>query len=254
MSDDKAIEQERYDARARAMIRSGGTEVIPADWHALVPLILQEPYDCYQAWVEGVLRPGHRVLEIGCGVGAFTGLLLNSRASVCALDISPSSLEVLRANHPGATNLETRQGDMEALPFPDGSFDLVASAGSLSYGDNATVLQEIYRVLCPGGQFICVDSFDHNPIYRLNRWLNHLRGERTTSTLQRMPTLALVEAYRQRFGQAEVRYFGSITWLAAGLQKALGPSAAAHLSAWVDRTVRVRRSAFKIVMKATKQA
>ena len=68
---------------------------------------------------------------------------------------------------------------MELLPFDNEIFDIVACAGGLSYGDNKLVLNEIYRVLKPKGMFICIDSLNENPIYKFNRYLHYLRGNRT---------------------------------------------------------------------------
>ena len=65
---------------------------------------------------------------------------------------------------------------MEDLPFSNNSFDVVASAGSLSYGSKKIVDKEILRILRPNGIFICVDSLNNNPIYRFNRFQNYLRG------------------------------------------------------------------------------
>ena len=75
-------------------------------------------------------------------------------------------------------NFVAKEADMELLPFENNSFDIVCSAGSLSYGDNLTVMNEIYRVLNQTGSFIAVDSLNNNLIYRLNRYINYL------STLQ----------------------------------------------------------------------
>jgi ubiquinone/menaquinone biosynthesis C-methylase UbiE len=52
---------------------------------------------------------------------------------------------------------------MEKLPFADQSFDIIVSAGSLSYGDNDIVMNEIYRVLKLQGVFIAIDSLNNNP-------------------------------------------------------------------------------------------
>ena len=57
---------------------------------------------------------------------------------------------------------------MESLPFKDKSFDIVACAGGLSYGDNKKVANEIYRVLKDNGSFICIDSLNENPFYKFN--------------------------------------------------------------------------------------
>ncbi len=118
---------------------------------------------------------------------------------------------------------------MEQLPFADASFDVVACAGALSYGEVVTVADEILRVLKPGGRFICVDSLNTNPLYRLNRWMHYARGERSRSTLLRMPSLRSLDVYRQRFPSVDVAYFGAMTFLVPTLAAAFGElSSSAH--------------------------
>ena len=56
---------------------------------------------------------------------------------------------------------------MENLPFKNESFDIVICSGSLSYGDHKIVRNEIFRVLKNNSFFICIDSLDHNLIYKL---------------------------------------------------------------------------------------
>jgi ubiquinone/menaquinone biosynthesis C-methylase UbiE len=252
MKDDKTLERERYDAKAKAQTQAGWGRDLLIDWYQFVPEIYREPYEWYVAKIRSCVSSESRVLEIGCGMGAFTGVLLRSAATVCATDISPSSLEVLRARYNASGNLETKVTDMESLPFQDGSFDVVASAGSLSYGDSQLVMNEIHRVLRPGGYFVCVDSFNHNPIYRLNRWLHYLKGDRTISTLMRMPSMSTLDRYAEKFSKIDVWYFGSISWMIGGLQKMFGTDVAVRLSKLTDRAIGVKRSAFKIVMISTK--
>jgi ubiquinone/menaquinone biosynthesis C-methylase UbiE len=115
-------------------------------------------------------------------------------------------------------------------------------------------MNEIFRVLKRGGVFVCVDSLNHNPIYRFNRWIHFLRGNRTQSTLARMPTISLINRYATRFGSAEVYYFGAISWLMPLLVRMSGKGIAARMSDWVDRTIRIRKSAFKFVMIARKKS
>jgi ubiquinone/menaquinone biosynthesis C-methylase UbiE len=172
---------------------------------------------------------------------------------VTASDISPKSLALLARSVPApAGNLSTTVADIEALPFGDAEFDVVASAGVLSYGDPGRVRDEIRRVLKPGGRFICVDSLNHNPIYRFNRWLHYVRGARSASTLRRMPSLRSIDDYRRSFGEAEVWYFGAAIFLVPLAARLGGELRAAKWSNAVDRAVRVKRSAFKFVMVATK--
>tara|TARA_B110000444_G_C18436347_1_gene409237 strand:+ start:426 stop:593 length:168 start_codon:yes stop_codon:yes gene_type:complete len=54
---------------------------------------------------------------------------------------------------------------MENLPYEKNTFDVVCCAGSLSYGKNLLVLNEINGVLKSDGYFISVDNLNENPIY-----------------------------------------------------------------------------------------
>jgi ubiquinone/menaquinone biosynthesis C-methylase UbiE len=146
--------------------------------------------------------------------------------------------------------LVTRVADMESLPFPSGTFDVVTCAGSLSYGDPKLVDAEILRVLRPGGSFVCVDSLNHNPVYRLNRWLNYKRGQRSLSTLMWMPDSRRIDAIGRHFTTVKVSYFGSITWAMPLLRRVLGVGRATGLSETFDKLINVRRSAFKFVLVA----
>jgi len=146
--------------------------------------------------------------------------------------------------------LTTKIADMERLPFDDVSFDIVVNAGSLSYGDNNTVLNEIYRVLRSRSVFISIDSLSHNPIYRLNRYIHCLRGNRSLKTLKRMPTLKLLRKYQLKFGKIETKFFGLISYLVPLMNKVFGEYMSAKI---VDKMVFVKRSAFKFVMIVEKK-
>lgn len=253
MSNDKFLERDRYDGRAQVIFtelagkyKNEGAES--------VDLTIRAPYLAYESLLNSYLSPGISVLEVGAGTGPFTGVLLRTGASVCATDISPKSLEVLEKRHQSVGRLDTQVADMECLPFPDETFDLVTSAGSLSYGDNVLVMNEVFRVLKLGGVFLCVDSLNHNPIYRFNRWVHYLRGNRTQSTLMRMPTVALIDRYATRFGSVEAQYFGAASWAMPIFARLFGNGVAARMSDWVDQAVRVRKSAFKFVMIARKKS
>jgi len=96
-----------------------------------------------------------RALEIGAGTGYFSLNLLRSGVigSAVATDISPGMLERLSKTAAElGLSVQTAQADAEALPFEDGSFDLVMGHAVLHHLpglDNA--LSEFHRVLAPGG-------------------------------------------------------------------------------------------------------
>ncbi len=109
---------------------------------------------------------------------------------------------------------------------------------------------EILRVLKPGGSFIAIDTLNHNPIYRFNRWIHYLRGYRTGSTLKRMPTIKRIDKICQNFKQSEVRYCGAIIFLMPLVSFMFGADSAQRISVIVDSAFGVKKSAFKFVLSA----
>jgi ubiquinone/menaquinone biosynthesis C-methylase UbiE len=98
-----------------------------------------------------LVRPptGGKVLDLGCGSGIFTYLLSRRGLDAAGLDISPKLLDLARKNYPALTFVE---GDVEALPFADGSADGVLLSGVVHHlPEPARCAAEVFRVLKPGG-------------------------------------------------------------------------------------------------------
>lgn len=246
---DTQIERDRYEGRALELLRRPGAQQGTAE---RIPALLATPYSQYARALSRVLRPGMTVMEIGAGTGSHSELLCIPDVEVTFTDISPSALMVLRQRLAAAGKTATTMvAPMESTPFPDSSFDLVASAGSLSYADPITLDDEIARILRRGGSFICVDSLNHNPVYRLNRWAHwRIRGDRTRSTLLRMPTLARMERFGRRFERWSLRGFGAWSWLWTPMSRIVGPGLAAKCNDACDGLPGSRRLAFKFVFEA----
>jgi ubiquinone/menaquinone biosynthesis C-methylase UbiE len=252
-SNDKNAELNRYDRRARDLLKAKGDFYDEATGADSMSFILREPYIVYENNLRKILKIDKKVLEIGAGTGSHTRALLQSGAVVTVTDISPDSLQVLQKKFMMFNDkLNTKVVDMEELPFEDECFDVVCSAGSLSYGDNQVVMNAVFRVLKPGGVFIAVDSLNHSFIYRFNRYMHYLRGKRTLSTLKRMPKLSLISDYERRFGNITCRYFGSISWLFPILKVFFSKSSIAKMSTKIDQIFKIKKSAFKFVMVARK--
>ena len=250
--DDKSEELRRYEDAARVVLESTVSAKPQLFGAEAVAPELRAPYAFYEQRIQAIVSSGSRVVELGAGSGLQTAVLLRTGASVTATDISPASLALLqrRLGALAPDRLTTRIADIEALPFEEESFDVVACAGALSYGDPDLVDAEVRRVLRPGGAFICVDSLNDSPVYRLNRWLRYRRGERTMSTLVRMPGSRRLESIARHFASVEVRYFGALTWAMPLLTRVLGTARATSASDAFDNLIRVRRSAFKFVLVA----
>lgn len=99
-------------------------------------------------------------LDVGCGAGHLSFALAPLLARVVALDPSAEMLATVRetARGRGLSQIETLTGIAEALPFQDGSFDLVCTRYSAHHWTNLTLaLAEMQRVLTPGGRLLLID-------------------------------------------------------------------------------------------------
>jgi SAM-dependent methyltransferase len=93
-----------------------------------------------------------RVLDAGCGAGLLAVLARFRGADVTAFDASPGLLAIARQRLPGA---DVREGDLEALPIEDASFDAVIDVNSVFYAaDMAAAMRELARVVRRGGRVV----------------------------------------------------------------------------------------------------
>ena len=105
--------------------------------------------------------PGLRWIDVGCGTGAFTELLIQRCApsTVSGIDSSPAQLDYARTR-PGAAGAKFQQGDAMALPFPDAAFDAATMALVIFFvPDPAKSVQEMVRTVRPGG-IVCAYAWN----------------------------------------------------------------------------------------------
>ena len=99
-----------------------------------------------------VLRPGDRVLEIGCGIGTVCHELAQTGYDVIGTDISRQAIEYGQAKY---TGLRLEAQPAEALPYPDGSFDAVLSFDLFEHIARIDLhVTEVLRLLKPGGHYL----------------------------------------------------------------------------------------------------
>ena len=103
---------------------------------------------------------GQRALDVGCGPGALTAVLVRALGpdAVVAIDPSPPFVAAARARFPG---VDVHEGSAEDLPFDDGSFDLVTAQLVVHFmADPVAGLREMRRVASPGGT-VATCVWDH---------------------------------------------------------------------------------------------
>ena len=112
----------------------------PYEWERRRTLLLAE------------VRPGERVLDLGCGAGHFLAALLDAGAQAVGVDIAEAALERARTTVP---NVDVRLLEDGVIPAGHGEFDLVWCSEVLEHiPDVAEALYEIRRVLGPGGRLL----------------------------------------------------------------------------------------------------
>jgi ubiquinone/menaquinone biosynthesis C-methylase UbiE len=121
---------------------------------AIVPAI----FDRYARDLVERARPvgaSDRILDLGCGTGIIARVLrerLGGAAKIVGVDASVPMIEKARSLAP---ELDFREGSAMALPFADGSFELVLCQEMLQFvPDRPAALREVRRVLSPGGRFL----------------------------------------------------------------------------------------------------
>jgi ubiquinone/menaquinone biosynthesis C-methylase UbiE len=107
------------------------------------------------------LRPGDRVLDLGCGSGVFAAEVARRGMLVAGIDLSS---RLLVRGHMQAPSVGFAVGDAEQLPFADGTFDGVLLSGIVHHLPNpAPAAREVHRVLRVGGRFMAFDPNRRNP-------------------------------------------------------------------------------------------
>lgn len=95
---------------------------------------------------------GTRHLDVGCGAGMAAALSAARGASVSGIDAAEALLDIARERTPAG---DFRQGDIEALPFDDGAFDLITRFNAFQFaGDTTQALREAGRVTRSGGMIV----------------------------------------------------------------------------------------------------
>ncbi len=129
------------------------------------------PIQLYHHVLSGTAVAGREVLEVGSGRGggaSYVARYFRPR-TLTGVDICKAAIRFSRARYADQDNLEFRVADACNLPFANDSFDVVLNVESAQhYGDMGQFLEEVYRVLRPGGDFLmaCFEDVQKNVLPR----------------------------------------------------------------------------------------
>jgi ubiquinone/menaquinone biosynthesis C-methylase UbiE len=159
------------------------------------------------------LRPGHQVLEVGCGTGSLLMLVRRAQPGVELTGLDPDPKALARAQrkaNAARAPIRLDRGFADALPYPDASFDRVFSCFMLHHLPDAHekvgTLREIRRVLRPGGRlhlldFAHPDSQHDGGLVRWIHWSHRLEDNSEAQVLSFINQSGLVAPTPVRQGR-----------------------------------------------------
>jgi ubiquinone/menaquinone biosynthesis C-methylase UbiE len=129
-----------------------------AVWRAVPEDAPPERFAQRRAFLLGHVRPGARVLDLGCGNGAFAAELVAAGCEVVAVDVAQEALRRTRERAPDAVALLAREG--ESLPLDENAVDLVWAGEVLEHvADVVGLLADVRRVLRWGGELLVTTPY-----------------------------------------------------------------------------------------------
>lgn len=125
------------------------------------------------------IKPGSRVLDVGCGTGIIIPWLQESvgkEGRVTAMDIADRMLSIARDKHP-APNIEYIHADIAHAPFLDRSFNEVVCHNCFPHvADKKRAVREMFRVLKPGGRVAVCHNENREEVNALHRAIGDVVG------------------------------------------------------------------------------
>jgi SAM-dependent methyltransferase len=196
----------------------------------------------FAPWTDSVCRAaevtqGERVLDLACGTGVLARAAwrhMDEHGRVTGLDPNLGMLEVARRLRP---ELDWREGAAESLPFPYDSFDAVVSQfGLMFFRDRRQSLQEMVRVLRPGGTFAIAvwDSLVRNPAYATEvSVVRAIAGNRAADPIAAPFQLGAVNGLRSVFAEGGIHSVEIVTVQETGRFPSLEAMVEADLRGWL---------------------
>jgi ubiquinone/menaquinone biosynthesis C-methylase UbiE len=155
-----------------------GMEGATARWYAGLTRKSLSDFQLLARRVAGELSPRSSVLEVAPGPGYFAVELAKLGAcEITGLDISQTFVEIARKNAADAkVQVQFRQGNASRMPFQNAEFDyILCRAAFKNFTEPVKAIEEMYRVLKPGGRALIIDLRRDASVESLDRALNEMK-------------------------------------------------------------------------------
>ena len=134
--------------------------------------------EIYKEWIAALIREDTRLLDAGCGPGGLVKDYVGIARQVVGVDRYASSFQ-----EPAEINT-LAESDIDRLPFPAASFDVVTCSWVLEHlREPKTVFAEVSRVLKPGGHFLFITPNKRNYVVWLRQMMPNNLGRRATRAI-----------------------------------------------------------------------
>lgn len=156
------------------------------------------------------LAGGHKVLDVGCGIGGATFPLADITGPsglAAGVDISSALIGVATGRATNRSGLEFRVGDACAIPYPDGFFDVARTERVFLYlPDRLAAIREMKRVVKPGGRVCLIDTdVDCTAIYSANAALTRKMTSIVAASMPNPNSARELPALARQAGLKDIR-------------------------------------------------
>ena len=150
-----------------------------------------------------------KILDYGCGTGSSLKKVIEfGPKKIVGIDISDVSIEKARSSiRSHKDNLELKVDNCEKTKFGDNEFDLVYGTGILHHLQINQCLNEISRVLKPGGRLLFIEPLGTNPFINFYRYLTPSSRSKDEHPLLKED----FENIKRKFSKMEIKYYGFFT-------------------------------------------
>ena len=206
MEDYKDVERVFYDSRVMNTVSRNTPD---NNYYDLINKnAIQAFYAEVLQWMEN--KSSGKLLDYGCGTGEKSSRLASLNWHIYGVDISDRSIEIGQKNIINP-NITLSVMDCENMSFEDDFFDIVFDFGTLSSLNQSNAVNEIARVLKPGGVLICLETLGHHPIANINRKIKMLRGKRTRWATNNIMRVDSWSSFASHFTNMSIQYFNILS-------------------------------------------